>query len=66
MKYAILTVAARYPKIPRPIAMHSNIQDTLKEFTPTYYEGFEAKYSGMSITNDFVISQTLSTNKKPF
>ena len=47
LKYAVLATQKCYPDIAAtPIPMHTNIADTLKEFTPQYYDAFQQTYSG--------------------
>lgn len=46
LKYAVLMVSSRYPEIDKPVTMYSDLQRTLKLFTPNFYKAFETKYSG--------------------
>ncbi len=47
LKYAVLMTHRRYPMIATcPIAMTTDVTDTLQKFTPIFYEAFCQRYAG--------------------
>ena len=50
LKYALLMTQRRYATIPATqIPMQTEFNETLKTFTPLFYEAFTQKYSGMYV-----------------
>ena len=52
LRYAVLMTQARYPTvntIHHPIAMTTDVSDTLQKFTPIFYEAFSTRSSGKDV-----------------
>ena len=45
LRYAMLTIMGTYENI-KAIAMHTDVYESLKAFTPDFYECFTKKFAG--------------------
>ena len=46
MRFCILDVLQRYPKLSPIFKLHCNLQKNLDYITPSYYDAFSQRYAG--------------------